>query len=454
MIQQQQHPSQERERSKNASFQRRRPVVLLLFLLFSALFSFPGLLVSFVLWLVVARVLDDRECQRWLYAVAILGMIFYLGWVVLAVPFPGMITLIIADVTLGLWRDAVLRLVLFWLTNIWLTPLFVFAFAFFSSRHASRPKPKEEPLIAAVEGREEHTAYVAREALPRFEQAGVREASFVKKGEMNTPMLTQRFLLLFVGSWVLELFGGAAFLRWYWGVAWLGGEESLAQLVSDVLMRWKAAPAGIILSVFGLYLLIHVAYAVWFGIFGPCVTRWQLGVRPPSYREQERMRDALRMLASGTGRSVLTPRSWGIAEGLGMQMRWIGYVLVVDRELINHHYFFPLLAHELYACNSEVRTAQRLYEMLPKVQAVLGVFGGFPFALGHALFYPWWMRYWHQSVFDADGYACDLGQGYALVQALDEWYLRLDQATPGGRKLRKTPYIEERINRLRGRLGI
>jgi hypothetical protein len=452
--QQQSYSSPVRGRSRNTPFQQRRFCVLPLFLLFSALFSLPGLLLALVIRQIVERALDYWECRCWLYAGAMLGVVFYLSWMVLAVPFPGMITSTITDVLLGQWRDAAIQLVFLWFTNMWLAPLFVFILAALAPLRASEPLPKEEPRMPIREAIKENDEYASQEVFHYFESEEVRGASFLEKGEMKTPMPTQRFFLLFLGSWVLELFGGAVFLRWYWGVAWLGGKESLAQLVSDVLMIWKVTPAGIILFVLGLYLLIHVAYAVWSGVLGPLMIRWKLGVRAPSHREQERMRDALRVLTGGTNRSVLIPRNWGIAEGQGMQMRWIGYMLVIDRELINHRYFFPLLAHELYACNSEIRMARRLYEMLPKVQVTLGTFGGFPFAIGNALLYVFWMRYWHQCIFDADEYACNLGQGYALTQALDELYLKLDQATPGGRKLKKTPYIEERIDRLRGRLGI
>lgn len=433
-----------------------RPVILLLFLVGATVFALPGLLAALVIWYILDTAQDYQECWRWIYAGTVLGGICYLTWMVVVAPFPGFFTLLFEEFALRLWYVVAVQIVLLWLTNLMLTPFFVLVMAYFSPPHRSiLPVLKEEPTFV-VESREEGKAYEVQEAFTSYEP---EDASlFGERGVMVGGItLTQRFLLLLAGSWLLELFMGAVFMQWYWGTPWLGGQVSLDQFICNVFNtypRFQSVTSGsIFLGVLCVYLLIHVAYAVWYGILGPLVVRWKSGIRPPSFREQEHMRDALVAL-SLTGCLVHMPKRWGIAEGLGLQTRWVGYMLVVDRELINHRYFLPLLANALYACNSEIRTAQRFYEMLPRVEAVLGVIGGFPFAIGHALLYWWWMQYWHQSVFDADRYACDLGQGFALVQALDELYLRLDQATPGGRKLRKMPYIEERIDRLRRYLGI
>jgi Zn-dependent protease with chaperone function len=60
------------------------------------------------------------------------------------------------------------------------------------------------------------------------------------------------------------------------------------------------------------------------------------------------------------------------------------------------------------------------------------------------------MRYWRDRVFAGDEYAARLGQGRALKRALDDlrWVLDGGRATRGGRLLRETPYIEERVDRL------
>ena len=53
-------------------------------------------------------------------------------------------------------------------------------------------------------------------------------------------------------------------------------------------------------------------------------------------------------------------------------------------------------------------------------------------------------------MFAADEYAGRLGQRHALKRALDDlrWVLDGGRATRGGRWLRETPYIEERIDHL------
>jgi Zn-dependent protease with chaperone function len=129
-------------------------------------------------------------------------------------------------------------------------------------------------------------------------------------------------------------------------------------------------------------------------------------------------------------------------------MRWLGYWLIIDRELLSHRYFTALLAVQLAHANSEDRLAHRLYEMLPHPALVGGVMCGFPFSVGHVLLYPFWMWYWRTREFAADAFAVEMGQGYTLVRALEEIYLRVDPPTRGGRLLKPTPYVAERIDRI------
>ena len=64
------------------------------------------------------------------------------------------------------------------------------------------------------------------------------------------------------------------------------------------------------------------------------------------------------------------------------------------------------------------------------------------------------MWYWRERVYSADAFAVSLGQGQALIRALDEIYLKLDQATRGGRWLKPVPYMEHRIHRIERSLAL
>lgn len=242
-------------------------------------------------------------------------------------------------------------------------------------------------------------------------------------------------------------------MHWYWSSSGTRFADVVTPLLQSMRIR-QASPNGIIFSLLACSLLLHLLYACWHGACGPFLQRWQLGVRAPTRQEQQQISEAINMLSSRTSFPILRPRRWATAEGLGLSMRWIGYTLVVDRELFGHRYFLPLLACELYACNSELRAARRLYEMLPPIKTSLSLMGGFAFGIGHVLLYWWWMQYWRKQVHNADNFAVALGQGYALIQVLEELFVKLDVATKGGRKLRQTPYVSQRIDRLRQSLGI
>jgi Zn-dependent protease with chaperone function len=140
---------------------------------------------------------------------------------------------------------------------------------------------------------------------------------------------------------------------------------------------------------------------------------------------------------------------WRVADGMGLQSRWIGYVLVLDRELVHHQYLAPILAHELGHANSEDRLAHRLYAMLPRVKAIACLFGGLAFGIGHVLLFPLWAWYWRSRIYAADSFAVQCGQGHALVKALNGLYLKLDTTTRYGRMFRPVPYVEQRIDHLK-----
>jgi len=262
------------------------------------------------------------------------------------------------------------------------------------------------------------------------------------------------FLVLIIGSWIIELLIGARIVYWYWGTnwqTWAGIPYSTAEIIA-LLSGGRFNLAGIGLFCLWIYFGLH-AVRVAYGLYGPILQRWKLGARSPSQREREHFEAICASLTRQHTGQVSRPYRWKVADGLGMQARWVGYVLVVDRELLNHRFFAAVLAHHLGHTNSEDRLAHRLYAMLPPTRALAGIIVGLPFAIGHVLLFPFWAWYWRERVFAADLFAVRLGQGPALLKALDELYIKLDQSTKGGRLLKPVPYIEERINRIKGALA-
>lgn len=264
-----------------------------------------------------------------------------------------------------------------------------------------------------------------------------------------TPIKTwHAFLGLLIGSWVVELFVGMSIVSWFWGADWQAwyNQPSYAVFFSSIT-NGRVTPAGIVAFwvwvFFGLHVLCFLV-----GLFQPLRQRWKLGVRRPSQRERERFESIYQSLVRGAAGPVHKPGRWMIADGLGMQAYWIGYVWVVDRELLHHRFFAPVLAHHLAHANSEDRMARRLYAMFPPVRTLVCSIAGLPLSLGVVALYPLWTWYWRERTFAADRFAVDLGQGHALLTALKELYLKLDQSTKGGRALKPAPYIEQRVDRL------
>lgn len=279
------------------------------------------------------------------------------------------------------------------------------------------------------------------------------------------------FILLLLLSWILEFVLGIALIRWFWGTTWYdfgapGQHESMSATIADTFNftmvsygRLKEGGAiwtaeGVITVVIGFFVVVHILAAIRWGLLDPLLQRWRLGARRPSQREQELFDQAYMQLARGAGGPAISrPRVWRVADGMGLQSRWIGYVLIIDRELLRHKFFSALLAHELGHANAEDRLARRLYAMLPPTVGIVGIMGGFAFAIGHVLLYPLWAWYWRERIYAADAFAAKCGQGHNLITAL-EFYQKLDKTTRGGRILKPVPYIETRIDRLQRLIAI
>lgn len=193
------------------------------------------------------------------------------------------------------------------------------------------------------------------------------------------------------------------------------------------------------------------------GLVAPSRERSKLGVRrQPSGREIGRFEQVCASLlraqaATPDAPTIKRPWMWRVRdEDQGIQMRWIGCVLVIDRGLLHSRHFSALLAHELAQANSFDLLTRCMYAIFPPFRWSVLTLIGLPCACGPILFHPWWMKYWRDRVFAADEYAARLGQRFALKRALDElrWVLDGGRATRGGRWLRESPYIEERIDRL------
>jgi hypothetical protein len=287
------------------------------------------------------------------------------------------------------------------------------------------------------------------------------------------------FLFLILATWGIELGLGIVWLHLVWGTAWfryLGMGKHTAGLAADVARnidtvinsggyyltgkhgQWvNWTPGGVLTAFTWIFIGLHVVNAVWSGFLHPFLRRKKLGARRLSGREREALDKVFQQVAATIGEPIFPPRLVRAADGLGVQMRWIGNALIIDRELFRDskksRYFAPLLAHELGHSNSEDRLAHRLYAMLPRPEAVVGTLGGFPFALGHVALYLIWMWYWRQRIYAADSFAVQAGQGPALLRALDTLYLRMDKATAWGREWKPTPYVEERIDRISEQLS-
>jgi hypothetical protein len=271
------------------------------------------------------------------------------------------------------------------------------------------------------------------------------------------------FLALILASWVIEFGLGWKIMQLFYDTTWYGYPSSrpFAEVIASLghytvytadgtgkVVDFHWTPFKVTLAIYVFFVVIHGTVAVWNGLLYPLLERWNQGVRRPVAREREQFEAAYAVIARSGGKPIVRPRTWLVQDGSGLDMRWRGYKLIIDRELLTHRYFPCLLAVQLAHANSEDRLAHRLYQMLPPLTGIVGILGGLPFSIGHVLLYPLWMRYWKERTYAADAFAVERGQGYGLVRALDEIYLRMDTASRGGRLLKPAPYIAQRIDRI------
>jgi hypothetical protein len=278
---------------------------------------------------------------------------------------------------------------------------------------------------------------------------------------MNNRNTVYAFLILILASWLIEFGAGWKVMEWWFNTSWYAwsypGSQPIAAFLASLGRHTTASgrvvdlhwtPLGVTLFFFSIFVGLHFILAVWNGLLHPFFQRWNQGVRHPIARERERFEAAFAALSRDSGQPISRPRQWLVSDGGGLDMRWHGYKLIIDRELLNHRYFPALLAVQLGHANSEDRLAHRLYEMLPPTAGIVGILVGWPFSLGHVLTYPFWAWYWKERIYAADAFAVECGQGPALLRALDQIYLRADMATRGGRFLKPVPYIAQRIDRI------
>jgi hypothetical protein len=278
---------------------------------------------------------------------------------------------------------------------------------------------------------------------------------------MNNRNTVYVFLVLILASWIIEFGAGWKVMEWWFNTSWYAWSYPSSQPIAAFLaslghyttssgrvidLHWT--PLGVTLFFFSIFVGLHIVLAVWNGLLHPFFQRWNQGVRHPIAREREQFEAAFAMLSRNSYEPISRPRQWLVADGGGLDMRWHGYKLIIDRELLNHRYFPALLAVQLGHANSEDRLAHRLYAMLPPTAGIVGTVVGWPFSLGHVLTYPFWAWYWKERIYAADAFAVECGQGPALLRALDQLYLRADMATRGGRLLKPVPYIAQRIDRI------
>jgi hypothetical protein len=269
-----------------------------------------------------------------------------------------------------------------------------------------------------------------------------------------------RVLLLLLASWTLELLPGTHILQIFWMYPLPGGSlaSAVATIGNAILTYWHSYPAvpqvnrsywtpeSVKNALTDAYLWTHI---LWAGgsLLWPSYERLRLGARRPSEREQQQLQTALHSLTRARN-DIAIPRRWLVADGPGLRLRWIGYVLIVDRALLQHRHLRALLAHELGHVNQEDRMARRLYAMLPTPRLTIFAVLGLPVGIGRLALYPLWAAYWRMRIYAADRYAVSLNQGYALSKALNDLYLPLDRITKFGRFLKAIPYIETRIGRI------
>jgi hypothetical protein len=284
------------------------------------------------------------------------------------------------------------------------------------------------------------------------------------------------WLALLLLSWFVEGVVGVWFCYHYWlvtqvqydgGALLIGPGYAIVQVYHAFMSAWDQSyhphrhplvltQEHVALFFVAIYLALHVLALVR-GLSAPYRERRKLGVRGrPSGREIRRFEQGYASLlraqsATPDAPTIKRPWVWRVRDDdQGMQMRWIGCVLVIDRGMLYSRHFPALLAHELAHINSFDLFTRCIYGIFPPFRWSVLTLIGLPCAYGPILFHCWWMKYWRDRMFAADEYAALIGQCHALKRALDElrWVLDGGRATRGGRWLRETPSIEEHIDRL------
>jgi hypothetical protein len=269
------------------------------------------------------------------------------------------------------------------------------------------------------------------------------------------------------GVWICYHYWTFTELHYGTGAFFIGPGEAVVQvwnaLVTTLSHEYAPHQHPFVLTQEGLahfFIAVYVAFHVFAllrGVTAPSRERRNLGVRlKPSGREVQRFEQVFAALgraqaATPDAPPLKQPYNWKVRDDdQGMQMRWIGLVLVIDRGLLMSRHFPPLLAHELAHIKSFDLLTRSLSTILPPFRWSILTLLGLPLACGPIVLHPVWMKYRRARVFAADEYAALIGQRYALKRALDElrWVLDGGRATRGGRWLHETPYLEERIDRL------
>jgi hypothetical protein len=75
------------------------------------------------------------------------------------------------------------------------------------------------------------------------------------------------------------------------------------------------------------------------------------------------------------------------------EMRFIGFVLVIDRGLLYNGHFPTLLVHELALTNSFDLRNRSIYAIFPLFRWSMLTLVSLPFACGSILFHLAWMKY-------------------------------------------------------------
>ncbi len=231
---------------------------------------------------------------------------------------------------------------------------------------------------------------------------------------------------------------------------WINGLPAFFPGLRHYHIHVTAAHIGLVWLAANLFL--H-GVAIWVSIRKVGGERAKLG--RPGLREIEAVNRVFQALVTATapatgGLEPVThfhwPRSFNYAPGHGVEVRFIGFRLVIDEGLFTNQYLKPLLAQQLGYYNSRDLWIRNMLGCLPPPALVLLVITGIGIGIGPFVTFFFWPWYWRQRVYAHDLFAARLGQANQLIQALD----RL--VRPRERRksifIREYPYAAERIDRL------